>query len=605
MESVKRGLVVLAFLGAVLFTAPAGSAATPFPSCGANGLLCATLNVPLDYSGQTAGTVPLYVEELPAVGTPRGVMVMLAGGPGQASAETFNIGLQAAYWRSYFPGYTLVAYDDRGTGKSGALGCPTARSVTDCGNAIPARAFYTTRDHAEDIESVRTALGVDKLAIWGVSYGTKHAVAYALAHPDHVERLLLDSEVLPDGNPLDTGSLRTIPDSVTRICTNNVCSGIAPALGNRFATLANRFQANPFSDTVHFAPSLGGFPERIDGDTMISLAYESDLSSGISSQLPTAVDAALAGQMLPLERLVFLDALSNSASTSGDVNSALLLATDCGDGPFPWLPNDSPDVRQANLDAAIAALAPGSSGLFGTWAYDALPVWNCVRWPPPAGGSALGPGPLPNVPVLVLSGDRDIRTPTASAVAIAARFLQGHVLVVPGAGHSVLNHSACAATAVRNWLNGATPPAVCTKFSLYVPPIGLWRRSVATTPPVARVAGLPGRTLAAVLQSLHDAEDIWILTHNSQTTIAGLTAGTATPYPSGALRLQGFSAAAGLTVTGTAVFKINPYGQPVVPLTTASGTLTVGGGGASHGTLHLSGNRLTGTLGRRPVTATF
>ena len=75
----------------------------------------------------------------------------------------------------------------------------------------PGRAFYTTREHAEDIESVRLALGVDKIAIWGVSYGTKHAEAYALAHPSHVERLLLDSVVLPDNNLVDPLSLRSIP----------------------------------------------------------------------------------------------------------------------------------------------------------------------------------------------------------------------------------------------------------------------------------------------------------------------------------------------------------------------------------------------------------
>ena len=67
------------------------------------------------------------------------------------------------------------------------------------------------REHGEDIESVRLALGVDKVAVWGVSYGTKHAVAYALAHPTHVERLLLDSEVLPDRDTLDPLSLRSIP----------------------------------------------------------------------------------------------------------------------------------------------------------------------------------------------------------------------------------------------------------------------------------------------------------------------------------------------------------------------------------------------------------
>src|SRR5581483_5981484 len=118
----KRFLVLAATL-ASLAGPPAGAAATRFAPCGDNGLQCATLSVPLDYGGSVAGQVPLYVEVLPAAGTPRGVMVMLAGGPGQASAETFELGVKAAYWRSFFPGYTLVAYDDRGTGKSGALGC--------------------------------------------------------------------------------------------------------------------------------------------------------------------------------------------------------------------------------------------------------------------------------------------------------------------------------------------------------------------------------------------------------------------------------------------------------------------------------------------------
>ena len=139
--------------------------------------------------------------------------------------------------------------------------------------------------------------------------------------------------------------------------------------------------------------------------------------------------------MLPLERLVFLDSITNAATGPGDVNIVLLLATNCGDGPFPWGSNDTPDVRQGALNAAIAALPPGATGAFGSWALQSLSPFACLTWPSPAGGADLGAGPLPNVPVLVLSGDRDIRTPTAEAISIASRFPQGRVLVVPGAGH--------------------------------------------------------------------------------------------------------------------------------------------------------------------------
>jgi pimeloyl-ACP methyl ester carboxylesterase len=603
VRAVKR-LLVLAAAFAALAGAPAGSAATPFVACGDNGLQCATLNVPLDYSGTVAGQVPLYVEVLPAVGTPRGVMVMLAGGPGQASAETFELGVKADYWRSFFPGYTLVAYDDRGTGKSGAINCPAARTVAECGNAVPNHAFYTTREHGEDIESVRLALGVDKVAVWGVSYGSKHAVAYALAHPSHVERLLLDSTVIPDANLIDPVSLRTIPGSVSGICTNNPCAGIAPGIGDRLVALANQLEAHPVTATVHFAPRLAPFQVVLNGETLLSMAYESDLSSAVSSQLPAAVDAALAGSMLPLERLVYLDTVYN-VTAGGDVNFVLLLSTNCGDGPFPWGPNDTPEARRAALDAAIAALPPGAAGAFGSWALESLRPWPCVDWPAPSGGATLGPGPLPDVPVLVLAGDRDIRTPTSGAVTVASRFRQGRVLVVPGAGHSVLNHSPCAANAVRTWLRGGATPGVCTRFSLYVPPVGAWRKSVAATPPAARVAGLAGRTLAALLQTIHDAEDNWMLTRHSQETTTGLVGGRLTPDPKGVIRLQGYSSVPGLAISGNIELRMDPYGDPVVPLTTRYGTLTVAGAGAARGTVTLTGNRLTGTLARRRVMAAF
>ena len=41
---------------------------------------------------------------------------------------------------------------------------------------------------------------------------------------------------------------------------------------------------------------------------------------------------------------------------------------------------------------------------------------------------------------------------------------------------------------------------------------------------------------------------------------------------------------------------MDPYGDPVVPLTVQYALLSVGGPGAAHGRIRLSGNQLTGTL---------
>src|SRR5262245_12398139 len=121
--------VVLA--ATALFVPARAHAATRFHPChGTSGVECGEVVVPLDRTGVTPGTVSLYVERLPAATFPRGVMFLVAGGPGQASAEVFDLAENAKEWRTLFPGYTLVAFDPRGTGRSDPLSCPSVESLT-------------------------------------------------------------------------------------------------------------------------------------------------------------------------------------------------------------------------------------------------------------------------------------------------------------------------------------------------------------------------------------------------------------------------------------------------------------------------------------------
>src|SRR5207302_3776640 len=124
--------IVLGFALAAAAAAPAlaHSAVRFFPCYGSSGVRCATVAAPLDYSGHTPGELPLAVEELPAQGIARGVMFLVAGGPGQASAKVFDLAHIGKLWQLFFPGYTLVAYDDRGTGASGPLSCPGLLAAT-------------------------------------------------------------------------------------------------------------------------------------------------------------------------------------------------------------------------------------------------------------------------------------------------------------------------------------------------------------------------------------------------------------------------------------------------------------------------------------------
>ena len=103
------------------------------------------------------------------------------------------------------------------------------------------------------------------------------------------------------------------------------------------------------------------------------------------------------------------------------------------------------------------------------------------------------------------------------------------MLVVPGAGHSVLNHSACAANAVRAWLNGGDPAGRLHEVLPLRPAARRLAQLGRGDAARARVPGPPARTLDALLQTIHDAEDIWLLTRDSQEPMTASSAGGSHP----------------------------------------------------------------------------
>ena len=118
----RLGVVAIAAAVLALFGGGKAFAAAPFAPCpGSQQLLCAQIDVPLDRSGSVPGTVSLLVQELPADGTPRGVLIMLAGGPGQSGTDAFGLSSPstAQLFRVAFPGDTLATLDVRAMNLAG------------------------------------------------------------------------------------------------------------------------------------------------------------------------------------------------------------------------------------------------------------------------------------------------------------------------------------------------------------------------------------------------------------------------------------------------------------------------------------------------------
>jgi pimeloyl-ACP methyl ester carboxylesterase len=543
--------------------------------------------------------VALFTEILPAQGTPRGVMFLVAGGPGQGSATVFGLGdpSSADYYRFLFPGYTLVAFDNRGTGKSGLLNCPGLQGyypieqeetlVGACASAIgPSRVFYSTREHAEDIEAVRQSLGVPRVGIWGTSYGTKLALAYALAHPGQVERLLLDSMVPTDlDDPYRSNTLREMPKGLSDLCATGLCRGATPDFAADVVAVANKVAAKPVVGKVRRAGG-GTRTVTLTGLDVMTVVVDADLNPGLAAELPAVMRAARGGDYQPLLRMFALDALEGSYPAEA-LSAGLFAATVCNDGPLPWPVDQPASGHRAAFDAGVAALPPGALGPFGKWSAAIGNGHFCIGWPPPSGGIPLGPGPLPNVPVLAVNGGFDMRTPTASAQSVVSRFPQGRLLVLNGVGHSVLgaDPSFCSARATRAWmLNQGF--ADCPRPAPFV-------EILSAYPPAKRTkVATPRETLAAVLKTVKEAEALWFMAVGGEgDVVPGLYSGAIVGSEGLEFRLVRYSITPGIEVTGR--IRFTDFGPPLQ----FDGVLEVTGKYASTGLLGLSGGRLAGTLG--------
>jgi len=570
------------------------------------GLLCSSVVVPLDRSGLVAGTVALHVERLPALGVPKGVMFLIAGGPGQGSAESFALGdpSLANYYRFLFPGYTLVAYDDRGTGDSGLLRCPSletyypaeteATAVASCAADLgPSRDFYSTLDHADDLDAVRAAIGATQVALYGVSYGTKLALAYAEVFPANVSRVLLDSVVQTNQpDPFAVNVLGAMPNTLTSFCQTTACQATSRDLAGDQAAVANELAATPVTSKV-LQPDGTTSTVQVTGDEVLSLTVDADLSPGLSALLPSALHEARLGDMRPLVRLASLDEVG-SVEAPQDLSEALNAATVCHDGPFPWQPDTPLADRPALIQSALDALPAGSYGPYGSWAPAIFGTAHfCAQWPGPSGGVTYGNGTVPDVPMLAVSGGFDMRTPTAAATAVAGMFPQGHVLLVPGVGHSVLgaDPSFCSARAVRAWMLANTVPAQCPRAAPFLSVVPSFP---AVKSPASPRPQSPTQTLATVANTIREAEGVWLMQFGlsgSTGSVGGLYSGKLVSTSGRTFKLVRYSVAPGVELSGKVRFVA--FGPP----NTFDGVITVGGSAASHGLLGFSGSKVGGTLG--------
>jgi pimeloyl-ACP methyl ester carboxylesterase len=593
---------------AVLVTAESAQGAISFRPCGrTTAVECSKLDVPLDRSGAVPGTVRLDIRRLRALRSLQPPIFALSGGPGQSATPFVND--IAFVFRRPLVTRDLIVFDQRGTGRSGLIRCPTleglgarlfrvAGAAADCAETLgPKRSFYTTPVSVEDIEAIRAGIGAEKITLYGVSYGTKVALAYAARYPQHVDRLVLDSVVDVDGpDPFGLDITAAMPRVLARLCAHG-CERVTRSAVADLSALVRKLGTGLIHGPL-VKPDGRPRVARLGRLRLFDLIVEGDFDPTLRSGLPGAIRSALADDFAPLLRLANR-ADRVEAETVGQFNSAVFAATQCEEGPLPWDRNTPRNARAEAAKQRLAAVPNAALGPFdrSTLLLESGPFALCTGWPNAPAAPPFATGPLPDVPALILSGKDDLRTPFEGAKLVAAKLPHSKLLNVPDTGHDVLDtefHS-CSRRALVAFFDDR-PIADCRhhKRLFAVEPVA--PTSIARIATTGGVGGRPGRTAEAVRLTLRDMAvqlTAQLLTGDFTVTFTGIGGlrGGRIAFTFEGVRLSHLVYVPGVNVTGSIKFGKR-----------TTGLFRISGKAASKGALRIQRDgSLRGRLGGRRV----
>ncbi|AKU14650.1 alpha/beta fold hydrolase [Luteipulveratus mongoliensis] len=423
------------------------------PCAGIEGFSCSTLRVPLDHGRRTPGSLDLKVAAANNVNAPRGVLLVLSGGPGQPGVSLVN------RVRTYFDpkvlqDYRMVMIDQRGTGPDG-INCadlqaatggsdfltPKREDVISCATQIGrTRNFYRTPDTVNDLELLRRALGVRRMAVDGVSYGTYTAEHYTLRYPSRVSALVLDSVVPHRGfDPFSADGMAATKRVLTDTCRKSTTCTTDPVADLAWLVRHGEIDGQRINGT-----------ELLDALGVMSLSSVNPTFEGI----PGVLHKARTGDTAPLKNL--LEQTSSVGAPHDQMSAGLHMATLCADLRFPWGDSATPVARrQAPLDRAVQRLNSKDLYPYDKATARALaPVEGCLNWP------VSRPSEQPRAqtlrpPTLIVHGRNDLFCPVEWAYEEKRYAPRGKVVVIDGIGHSVQGSptNPTARNEVRNFLN--------------------------------------------------------------------------------------------------------------------------------------------------------
>jgi pimeloyl-ACP methyl ester carboxylesterase len=415
---------------------------------------CAELRVPLDYAHPYGQKITLELTKTPhqGSGAAKGDIVVNPGGPGGEGA-LFGPRVYAQNSAPMQAAYNVIGFDPRGIGFStpnmscdpnynnaprptygtgGAKDEATWLKISkayavSCGKKLGKGAPVDMLDHIKtidtlrDMNTIRAALGHEKLDYYGASYGTYLGQTFATLFPKRVGRMVLDGNVNPKHVWYDAQLDQDIQfnknieyyfgwlakyDGVYHLGTTQA------QVHKFFYALEDKLAKSPVYDsgkTVAVGPD-----ELVDG--VLNAGYRR--SRAVWNTYGTALSAYKSGDLD-----TFLGVLGVQTTGGSDDNGFVgYLGVQCTDVQWPtsWHKWHADAVR-------VNRTSP-----FETWGN----VWfnaPCLYWPA-AAGTPVNVGHTRDLPknILMFQSTEDAATPYAGALELHKVLRGSHLVVQDG-----------------------------------------------------------------------------------------------------------------------------------------------------------------------------
>jgi pimeloyl-ACP methyl ester carboxylesterase len=441
---------------------------------------CGRLYVPENRRVAESRVIGLAVVVLPpdsaAPGEEPNPVVYLTGGPGYGSGIEAEGIAGWISWRkdvAWLLGRTLVLVDPRGTGlseplmacpeiteayfayygsrpSSGDAGADEAKETApwrDAGTACRDRlvaagidlAAYDSAATAADVADLRVALGYATWDVWGVSYGTRVALALMRDRPEGIRTAILDSLYPPEAMgyaELAAGTEGAFHQLFTDCAADAACDAAYPELEDKLSRALAWLDERPITFPV-VRPDTGAKVRVIlNGERFLDLLFTDFYDWERITYLPDIIDSA-ARRDIPFLRS-YVEWLAENLPEP-EFSDGLQLSMECRE-EFPFNPEDGMRAGRA---------APPFSG----YGRPRLELAVCPLWGAGAADAIENRPVTSAIPTLVLAGLYDPITPPAWARAAMAGLPNGFLVEFAGIGHGVIDNESCADDVVGDFLD--------------------------------------------------------------------------------------------------------------------------------------------------------